>query len=114
MSVNYRVKGLDKFIRNVEHKSDETQKKVDRELNLSSLRVERRAKVNAPWDTGWMANNIYSTKEGELSYVVVSPVGYSVFIELGTRFMIAQPFLYPALQKENQILLKRLSKIVKG
>lgn len=114
MKVSYDVQGMNQFIRNVKKKSEVTQKRVDQELNRSSLRVERRAKVYAPWDTGWLSNNIFSEKQGELSYAVISPVFYSIYVELGTRYMAAQPFLYPAMQEEYWVLMRRLNKIVKG
>lgn len=114
MKMTYDMKGIDKFVRNVQRKPAKLQTAVDQELNRSSLRVERKAKIYAPWDTGWLSNNIYSIKEGLLMYAVISPVEYSIFQELGTRYMAAQPFMYPALQDEYWVLMKRLNKIVKG
>lgn len=114
MKATYNVKGLNKFIRSVKHKPAEVKRAVDRELNLSALRVERKAKINAPWDTGWMSNNIYSIKVGDLSWQIISPVYYSIYVELGTRNMAAQPFMYPALEEEYWVLMRRLNRIVKG
>lgn len=114
MKVKYNVKGLSKFTRNVMKKPAQLQQAVDSELNRSSLRVERRAKKYAPWDSGWMSNNIYSINAGLLLYEVISPVHYSIYVELGTRYMAAQPFMYPALEDEYWILMRRLNKIVKG
>lgn len=114
MSITYDVKGLDKFLSQVKRKPAQMQRAVDQELNRSALRVERKAKMNAPWDTGWLSNSIYSSKEMFLTYKVISPVEYSVYQELGTRYMSAQPFLYPALEDEYWVLMRRLNKIVKG
>lgn len=114
MNVTFDLKGMDKFVRQVRRKPAQMQRAVDKELNRSALRVERKAKIYAPWDTGWLANNIYSTQEMFLTYKVISPVEYSIYQELGTRFMSAQPFLYPALEEEYWVLMRRLNKIVKG
>ncbi|TLQ06062.1 HK97 gp10 family phage protein [Marinilactibacillus psychrotolerans] len=113
MKVKYRMKGMNQFYRQVRKTSENTQKAVQRELALSSLRVERKAKMLAPWDTGWMSMNIYSDMVSAWIYEVVSPVEYSIYQELGTRYMAAQPFMYPALQEEYWTLMRRLSKIMK-
>lgn len=114
MKVKYTVKGLDKFVSRVKQLPEKTQRSVDKELGLSSLRVERQAKIYAPWDTGWLSNHIYANKVGNLQYEVVSPVHYSIYLELGTRYMMAQPFMYPALEEEYWPLMRRLSQIVGG
>jgi len=114
MKVNYNLKGLRQFTIQVKKKPTEVQRTVNSELNRSSLRVERRAKKYAPWDTGWMSNNIYSMGTGILQYAVVSPVHYSIYVELGTRKMAAQPFMYPALEDEYPVLMRRLKQIMEG
>lgn len=114
MKMNYKIKGLNRFIKRVQKKSIQTQKAVDQELARSSLRVEREAKILAPWDTGWMSNNIYSDKISLFTYEVVSPTEYSIYVELGTRYQAAQPFFFIALENEYPKLMKNLKKIVSG
>jgi len=114
MRVNYRMKGLNKFLRQVRKKPKQVETQVDQELARSSLRVERGSKMLAPWDTGWMSTNIYANKEGNLSYQVVSPAEYSIFVERGTRYQAAQPFFFITLESEFPKLMKNLNKIVKG
>lgn len=109
MSLYYRVKGLDRFLRQVADKPREAREAVDRELAKSTLRIELKAKTNAPWDTGWLSGNIYSDKVGNLRFQVVSPVNYSVYVELGTRYMAAQPYLQPALTDEYPVLMANLN-----
>lgn len=110
--VTYHVKGLDSFLGNIGKKPQVVQQSVAKELNRSSLRVEGRAKEMAPWDTGWLSMNIYSYKVDELTFEVISPVEYSIYLEFGTRYMYAQPYLFPAMQEEHPILMSRLRKIV--
>lgn len=112
--ITYKVKGLDGFLRNVRKKPKEAQKAVDKVLIRSSLRVERGAKFYAPWDTGWMSNTIYSAPVGFLSHKVVSPAHYSVYVELGTRKMAAQPFMMPALESEYPKLMGELKVMFRG
>lgn len=112
MSLNYRIKGLDQFLKQVQQKPKQVEARVDRELQNSALRVEATAKELAPWDTGWLAENIYGHKVKPLTQWVISPVHYSIYNELGTRYMPATPFIYPAVQKEYPLLFRNLKTIV--
>jgi len=111
MSFSYTVKGLDKFIRKVQNKPREARRAVSAELQRSVLRVERKAKMKAAVDTGFMRNGIFVVRVGMLRYKVTSPAGYSVYVELGTRKMKAQPFLGPAVKEESEVLFKNLRKM---
>lgn len=111
MSGYYKIKGLNKFVRNVQQKPKKAQEAVDKELNRSSLRVEMKAKKYAAWDTGFMSSSIYSFKLGLMMYEVTSPANYSIYVELGTRRMSAQPFMYPAMQEEYITLMANLKRM---
>lgn len=111
MSFSYTVKGLDKFIRKVQNKPREARRVVSAELQRSALRVERKAKMKAAVDTGSMRNGIFVARVGMLRYKVTSPAGYSVYVELGTRKMKAQPFLGPAVKEESEALFQNLRKM---
>lgn len=111
MSFSYTVKGLDKFMRKVQNKPREARRAVSAELQRSALRVERKAKMKAAVDTGFMRNGIFVVRVGMLRYKVISPAGYSVYVELGTRKMKAQPFLGPAVKEESEVLFKNLRKM---
>lgn len=114
MNKSVKIKGMKQFIRNVQRKAPQLDKAIDQEIKFSSLRVEKRSKKLAAWDTGWMSNNIYASVVGLMQAEVISPAEYSIFIEMGTRFMFAQPFLFPALKADWPILQKRLTKLVRG
>ena len=114
MSVFYKMRGMDAWMRDLEDKSQKKQASVAKELNRSAFRVEGRAKEYAPWDTGLLAMSIYSHQKRKFVYEVVSPVHYSIYNELGTRHRPPIPFLYPAVEEEFPILMDRLEKIVKG
>lgn len=113
MIVDYKV-DVSKFLNQVKMQVPKIERAVDNELDLSSRRVEARAKYYAAWDTGLMSTSIHSLKRTKLNYEVISPVFYSIFVELGTRKMAAQPFVYPALQEDFPILMSRLNRIMKG
>ncbi|EGP5432015.1 hypothetical protein CUN19_03885 [Enterococcus faecium] len=114
MSKTVKFVGLDKFIRGTIQQSAKMEQAVNQEIQRSILRVEKRAKELAPWDTGFLSNNIYSLMTGTLQGKIISPADYSIYIEEGTRKMAAQPFLYPAVKMEYAVFMKNLNKIVRG
>lgn len=94
------------------------------------------AKSEAPYDTGFMQENIYvSDMEGsdygtggtsppgdsyllpeekppdDTSAVVGCAANYSEYVELGTRFMTAQPFFYPARELARPFFDDELGKL---
>lgn len=111
MSVKFKVKGVDRMVRQLAAKGKQARVATEAELQKSSLRIERAAKVKAPVDTGAMKNAIFSAKHGNLTYKVTSPQFYSVYVELGTRKMAAKPFLRPAIDAERPKLISNLRKI---
>ena len=111
MSFTYKIKGLDKFIRRVQGKHKQARRAVSAALQRSALRVERKAKMKAAVDTGFMRNGIFVARVGMLRYKVMAPAGYSVFGELGTRKMKAQQFLGPAVEEESEVLFRNLRKM---
>lgn len=65
-----------------------------------ALQVESEAKRRAPVKTGNLRRSITSAAAmdgGIPSAIVAATVHYAGFVELGTRYVNAQPFLRPAL-----------------
>ncbi|MBT0922287.1 HK97 gp10 family phage protein [Streptococcus lutetiensis] len=111
MSVSFKVKGVDRLVRQLAIKSKQAHIATDRQLELSSKRIERMAKVKAPVDTGALKNSIFSAKAGNLTYKVTAPQHYAIYVEKGTRKMRAQPYLKPALDAERPKLISNLRKL---
>ncbi len=99
------------MVRAVANKSKQARIATNRELDLSSKRIERMAKTKAPVDTGALKNTIFSAKAGDLTYKVTAPQHYAIYVEKGTRKMRAQPYLRPALDAERPKLISNLRKI---
>ena len=111
MSVSFKVKGVDRLVRQLAIKSKQARIATDRQLELSSKRIERMAKVKAPVDTGALKNSIFSAKAGNLTYKVTAPQHYAIYVENGTRKLRAQPYLKPALDAERPKLISNLRKL---
>lgn len=111
MSVKFKVSGVDRMVRLIANKSKQAHIATNRELDLSSKRIARMAKVKAPVDTGALKNSIFSAKAGNLTYKVTAPQHYAIYVEKGTRKMRAQPYLKPALDAERPKLISNLRKL---
>ena len=111
MSIKFKVSGVDRMVRLIANKSKQARIATNRELDLSSKRIERMAKTKAPVDTGALKNTIFSAKAGDLTYKVTAPQHYAFFVEKGTRRMRAQPYLRPSLDAERPKLISNLRKI---
>jgi HK97 gp10 family phage protein len=93
-------------------------KAVSRTIRKAAFDIQAAAAANAPVDTGNLRNSIYTkTSEGNnypggantniiddqvpdvdewTAYVAVA-AAYGIYVEMGTRFMGAQPYLEPAV-----------------
>jgi hypothetical protein len=60
--------------------------------------VEADAKVRAPVDTGFHRSAIQGKMIGPLTGEIVAGAEYSLFLELGTHKMAAQPAIIPAVE----------------
>lgn len=69
---------------------------IDRASKAYADAVAELAQQLAPYATGALRASIHTEPEGERSYKVVAGVPYAVYVEFGTRYMAAQPFLTPA------------------
>ncbi len=60
--------------------------------------VKAEAMRNAPVRTGYLRSTIYAHIK-EWVAEVGAEATYASYVELGTRYMSARPFLYPAIEK---------------
>lgn len=73
-----------------------------RAVLIAALTVERKAKELCPRMTGNLANSIHTEgphkSGGEVYATVGTSVEYAPYVEFGTRFMHARPYLGPAVE----------------
>lgn len=74
------------------------------QLMATGVNVQTRAKRLCPVDTGRLRSSIQTTmpfrRGNNLVVSVGSNVNYARFVEEGTRYMKAKPYLRPALEQE--------------
>lgn len=73
--------------------------------------IVQSAQLNAPVRTGYLRSHIYAIVTewvGEIG----AEAFYSSFVEFGTRYMLARPFLYPAIQEYLPIIEQILGEAI--
>jgi HK97 gp10 family phage protein len=107
VEVNVAVEGVEEFKAAMERFDSGLQSHVQRQLESWAEAVKALAKQLVPVRTGHLGDSIYA-KISEWVTEIGSEAAYALFVELGTRRMRAQPYLFPAIQEH----LPKLEQIV--
>ncbi|MFF7217913.1 HK97-gp10 family putative phage morphogenesis protein [Mammaliicoccus sciuri] len=114
------VDGLDNLINKLEMMHNDIDDDVDTILKMNALEgqgkaVETAKKVmNKGYWTGNLAREIKVTSNKALSYKITSNAGYSGFLEHGTRYMEAAPFMFPTYKALTEQVNKDLTRLLNG
>jgi HK97 gp10 family phage protein len=101
------IEGIEEFKQTMQQFDSGIQRHVHRLLASWAADVKALAKQLAPVRTGHLRSSIYA-KIQEWVAEIGAEATYAIFIEFGTRYMQAQPYLYPAIQEH----LPRLEQII--
>ena len=72
---------------------------ADAILKIKGNMVLKKAKQNAPVETGALRNSLKLAKKGLLLWEISSDLDYANYVEFGTSYSAAHPFLRPALNR---------------
>lgn len=76
-------------------------------------KLQRKAMAKAPIDTGTLMRSItMDTKDDGLTATVTPEAEYAAYVEYGTRFMAAQPYLRPAFETMRPRFIADLRKLM--
>jgi HK97 gp10 family phage protein len=92
------IEGIEEFKQAMQQFDSGMQRHVHRLLVSWAADVKALAKQLAPVRTGHLRSSIYA-KISEWVAEIGAEATYALFVELGTRYMQAQPYLYPAIQE---------------
>jgi len=92
------VTGVEEFKIVMQRFDSGMQRQVHRFLASWAADVKAQAKRNAPVVTGHLRSSIYA-KIQEWVAEVGAEATYASFVELGTNYLRARPYLYPAIQQ---------------
>ena len=86
---------------------------VKRVVRHNGAEMQAKAQQNAPVDTGYLKRSIgIEITDGGMAAEVEPTADYAPYVELGTRFMEAQPYLKPAFDEQKEKFKKDMKKLV--
>lgn len=86
---------------------------VKKVVRHNGAEMQAKAQQNAPVDTGTLKRSIgLEITDGGMSAEVEPTAEYAPYVELGTRFMEAQPYLGPAFNEQKEKFKKDMKKLV--
>ena len=85
-------------------------------MQIAARNVERMAKEIVPVDTGATRNSIEAREADDagLAWSIGPTTSYAPFLEFGTVYMEARPFLIPSAEKEQPKIIEAVKKITDG
>jgi len=98
IQINYDITGAKEFKAAMNRFDSGMQRQVHERLANWAADVKASARQRVPVKTGHLQRSIYA-KISEWVAEVGAEASYAMFVELGTRYMRARPFLYPAVQE---------------
>jgi len=109
MSFTFDTRDVIRNLRQFERRFNE---ELETAVEKTTEFIVNAAKQGAPVKTGFLRNEI---KEGVTRTVgkiikgeVISDAPYSIWVELGTAFTAAHPYMRPALKRAEKVLYKEI------
>lgn len=82
-------------------------------VRQNGAELQQKAQRYAPVDTGNLRRSIQlSIKDNGMTAEVAATADYSAYVEFGTRFMDAQPYMKPAFNEQKDIFINDLNKVI--
>lgn len=107
VEISLNLEGVEEFKAALQNFDSAMQRQVYEQLERWAAGVREHAKSLAPVRTGYLRSSIYA-KTQEWVAEIGSEAAYAMFVEFGTRYMQARPYLYSAIQEH----LPRLEQII--
>jgi len=87
---------------------------VKRVVQQNGSELQQKAQRNAPVDTGTLKRSIgLAINDGGMTAKVAPTSSYAPYVEWGTRFMDAQPYVKPAFNDQKGQFKRDLDKLTK-
>lgn len=106
-----KIVGLEKLQKKL--KKNVNMADVKRVVHHNGAKMQEKAQENAPVRTGYLKRSIcLEMTDGGMAAEVEPAAEYGPYVELGTRFMEAQPYLKPAFDERKEKFKKDMKKLV--
>jgi len=104
------IKGADALLTKLKKGAEYADVKKAVKVNTSEM--HKSAQRNAPVDTGFLKRSIEMDVTDQVGKVTPT-AHYSEYVEKGTRYQNAQPYLAPAYHKQKKKFINDLKRIMK-
>lgn len=112
MARSVQIKGIDKLQKKL--RKNATMADVKTVVRTNGIEMNRTASMLAPVDTGFLRRSIvFAISDGGLTATSTAGAEYASYLEYGTRFMSAQPFMRPAYNQQKTKFKSDLGRLVK-
>ena len=112
MSKGLSITGLDKLQKKL--KANVSMTDVKRVVRDNGVQLNAKAQRKAPVDTGFLRRSIvFQLSNRGLTATSVPAAEYAPYLEYGTRFISAQPFMRPAFNEQKQQFKRDMDRLVK-
>jgi len=108
-----QLKGVEETIRHMKDFSNDVQKEVIDGMDAVTSKVLADGKNIVPVDTGKLKESMrrrITRKRVWFTGTVGAYRKYAYYVEFGTRFMSAQPYLWPAVTQNREFILAKLGR----
>lgn len=102
---------------------DKLEVKLKKSMNMDAVKtvvkrngaqLQTKAQKNAPVDSGTLKRSIgLDITDGGMTAEVEPSAEYAAYVEYGTRYMEAQPYLKPAYNEQKQKFIRDLNELVR-
>lgn len=107
-----KITGIDKL--QMKLKKNVQMSDVKKVVRKNGSELQKKAQKNAPVDTGTLQRSItLEIRDSGKTAEVEPTVDYGAYVELGTRFMTAQPYLKPAFNEQKEKFKQDMRKLVR-
>lgn len=107
-----KVVGMDKLEKQL--KKNITLNDVKKVVRKNGAGLQKAAQKKAPIDTGTLKRSVgIDITDSGMTATVEPTAEYSAYVEYGTRFMKAQPYMKPALEEQEKLFKADMQKLVK-
>ena len=106
-----KIIGLDIAMKRLKRLEKSSDSLLMTEMLRAGTRIAKRANRDVPVDTGRLSRSIAVRRQGK-NVIVDVPTLYAGFVEKGTRFMKAQPYLFKHIPPSLKLMIANLKRIL--
>jgi len=103
IEISCQIEGVNEFTQAIQRFDHAMQRRVQQQLASWAEEAKNLARQLVPVKTGHLRSTIYA-RVREWIAEVGAEATYACWVEFGTRYMRARPYLYPAIQKHLPML----------